>query len=170
MTIDNKILPAHILRLFVWELLKLNAGLEPVNGLIPLVPIEDEPTLAESGEPYLIYGYAEMEAERRDINRRGVLSFRIVAPTSAQLGQISNVISSAFESRDVATEAVNRWSSTNDQLVGIRFTSLKTTYVERGEAAESEGGPVDTVVNIGYEYITDVEIAFPTASGNGLWT
>lgn len=167
--IDNKIVPAHILRLYIWEILKLNTSMTTVNGLVPIVPIEDEPKLSDSGKAYIIYGYADSEANRNDHIRRGVFSARISAPTFAQIGQISNVIASAFESRDVATESVNLWSSQypGGALIGIRFTELITTYVEGGEAPETEGGPVDAVVNISYRFITDLEVNRPVP--NGLW-
>lgn len=168
--ISEKIVPAHVLRLFVWEVLKINSNLETVNDLVPIVPLEDEPVLADTGKPYIIYGYAEMDARKSDLNRRGVLSLRIVAPTTAELTSISNILASVFEDRDRATEAVNRWSSTMPALIGIRFTETRVTFVERGEPAESEGGPVNTVVNISYEYITDLQITLPGVARGGLWT
>lgn len=170
--ISDKIVPAHILRLYVWEILKANTSMTTVNGLVPIVPIEDEPKLADSGKPYIVYGYAETEARVMDEIRQGIVSFRITTPDFGLLGEITNVIATAFESRDFATEAVNRWSNQYPEgaLRGIRFMEVKTTYVEQGEPARTEGGPVDTVVNVSFRYITDLEVTHPTAALGGLWT
>jgi hypothetical protein len=169
--ISDKIIPAHILRLFIWEVLKLNTSMNaPVNGLIPILPIEDEPKVADSGKAYIIYGYSENESGNLDQIRRGVFSARIMAPTFGELVEISNVLGTTFESRDIATEAVNQWSSAyaNGALTGIRFTKLITSYIEGGEASDTEGGPVDGVVNISYEYVTNLKTQLPAYTG--LWS
>lgn len=181
--ITNKIIPAYIIRLFLWEVLSLNEALSKIdtpNGqLIPILPVEDEPRVADSKKAYIIYGYAESEAQRIEQERRGIFSARIWAPTFAQLVEITNLIASTFESSDFATEAVNRYSSNyaGGALVGIRFTHLKTTYIEGGEAAETEGGPVDGVVNISYNYVRSDKnasglplIRIPDTAKGGMWS
>lgn len=179
--ITNKILPAHILRLYVWAVLDQETSMETIpvtmsNGataqLIPVLPIEDEPKVANSGKAYAIYGYAENDSRNLEQVREGVFSLRIIAPTFSQLGDISNAVARAFESSDVATEAVNNFSTdyTNSALVGIRFTHTKVTYVEGGEAGETEGGPMDGVVNIAYRYVNSLPIPVPNTARGGLWS
>lgn len=170
--ITNKILPAHILRLYVWELLKVETSMDTIDTLIPVLPIEDEPKVANSGKAYAIYGYAENESRTLDQIREGIFSLRVIAPTFAQLGQILNTVSLAFESPDIATEVVNKYSSQyqNDLLEGIRFTHVKTTYIEGGEAGESEGGPMDGVVNLAYRYVNHLPTPIPQVARGGLWS
>lgn len=169
--ITNKILPSHILRLYVWEVLKQEGAMQEVNGLIPILPVEDEPKVADSQMAYAIYGYSENDAPFEQI-REGVFSLRVIAPKFAQLGHIINTVARAFESSDISTEAVNRYSSKfpNGALEGIRFTRTKTTYIEGGEAGESEGGPMDGVVNITYRYINRLEIPVVNSAKGGLWS
>ncbi len=169
--ITNKILPAHILRLYVWELLRQEINMSKVNDLIPILPIEDEPKVESANLPYAIYGYAENDSKVDQIHE-GVFSLRVNAPTFAQLGQITNTVALAFESSDIATEAVNRFSSqySGGALLGIRFTFTKVTYIEGGEAAESEGGPVDGIVNVYYRYVNALPNPVVNAARGGLWS
>lgn len=169
--IADKTNGAAILRLYVWELLK--DDLEIINGLIPIIPLSDEPRMAGAGKPYAIYGYADSESRTGlEQIRTGVLSIRFIVPNqdTNMLFSLSNEIAHAFESSDVATEAVNRWSSLNNQLNGIRFTQIGTTYVDGGEGPETEGGDVEATVNIGYRYIKNVPIPIPESAQGGLWT
>lgn len=174
--ITNKILPAHILRLYVWEILDKDTSMDKVQTtrglLVPIVPVEDEALLSNTDKPYAIYGYSESESRVIDQIREGVFSLRVNAPTYAELGQIINTVSRAFESCDVATEAVNNFSSDfpNEALIGLRFTYLKTSYVEGGEASEDEGGPMDGVVNVSYRYVNHLPIPIPDSAKGGLWS
>jgi hypothetical protein len=180
--ITKKIIPAHILRLYIWELLiqEINmqkvAGKDPLTGatfsLVPIIPVEDEPKIADSDKPYAIYGYAENESRNLEQIKEGVFSLRVIAPTFSELTHIINTVALAFESSDISTEAVNRYSSkyTGEALLGLRFTYTKATYVEGGEAAETEGGPMDGVVNITYRYINNLPNPFLNSAKGGLWT
>lgn len=167
---DIKYIPAHIIRLYVWELLQDNAGLTEVNGLIPILPFEEEPKVVNSGKTYLVYGYADNESNRIEQIRRGAVSFRVVTTSSNELAKILNIMSTAFESRDVITESVNLWSSAfpGGAFLGVRFTELYTSYVEGGEPADTEAGPVDGVINISYLYVRENNLSIP--GSGGLWT
>lgn len=158
--ISTKILPAHILRLYIWELLKNNTNMTTVDGLVPVIPIEDEPKLQDSGKSYLIYGYAEQTPTRLPEMRRGTFSLRIIARDFGDLGWITNVIIRAFENSQFAAENINLWSSqfTDGELVGIRFTSAEVSYVEGGSAPDTESGPSEGLVNIAFQYITQQDV------------
>lgn len=169
--ITYKILPAHIIRLYVWELLQQEIGMEKANGLVPILPVEDEPKVADANVPYAIYGFSESEAGNMHVIRNGIFSLRVVAGTLVKLGEIINTVSLGFESPDITTEALNHFANNyqNGLLQGIRFTSVKTGYIEGGEASESEGGEVDGVINISYEYINNMETPV-VGDFNGLWS
>ncbi len=170
--ISNKVLPAHILRLYVWELMKQEIGMQMVNGFVPILPVEDEPKVADTNKTYAIYGYAENDNRSSEQIREGIFTLRIIAPTFSELGQFTNVMSNAFESTDIATEAVNNFSSRypNEALIGITFKYVKVTYVEGGEASTDEGGPMDGVVNVAYRYINHLETPIVNSARGGLWS
>lgn len=170
--IDNKIIPSHIIRLYIWDIVQNRTTMETINGYVPIISIEDEPIIADARKPYIIYGYSEQESTRIEQIRRGAFVARIIAPDFGQLTQIINTIAAAFESTDIATEGLNTFASIypDNRLVGIRFTKAKLGYLEGGEPPESEGGPVEGIVNISYEYISSLEIPVPASVKNsGLW-
>jgi hypothetical protein len=170
--ITNKIIAPYILRMYTWAVLDQETDMQLIDGLVPIIPIEDEQKLATSGQMYAVYGYAENTAARIDQIHEGIFSLRITAPTSSQLGQFINVVTRAFESPDVAVEGLNNFSSRypNKALEGIRFTFAKTSYVEGGSAPDTEGGSMDGVVNVSYRYINRLAVPVPASAKGGLWT
>lgn len=167
--ISNKILPSHIIAEYAWQILRDNNGMAPINGMVPMAPIDDEPNFSDSGMAYGIFAYAENESGQLDVERKGVFSLRLTCKTSGQLGAMLNTLSTAFGNRDIITERMNIWSSTmfTGQFVGIRFTELKTSYVEGGEPPDTEGEPVVGVISISYKYISQLEVSLPGTPG--LW-
>lgn len=174
----NKYLPAHILSLYVWELLQQETGMQKVNGYVPIVPIQETPQL-ESDKPYIIYAYSESPGNRSFQQKAGTFALRFVVPKPADgasqitpLNRMVNTVAQAFQDFDIATEAVNFWSSNfgTGEFVGIRFTHLETSYVEQAEPAETEGGPIDGIVNIAYKCIINTPTPVVNSVPTGLWT
>lgn len=165
--INNKILPAHILIGYTWEVLSLNTSLSKVNGLVPISAIEDEPKLYDSGKTYLVYGWAENESPSQTEIKRGVINLRVMSKSIGETGQVLNVLNRAFENEDRTAENINIWSSTRPEFHGIRFTSVCTAYIESIEPAESEGGKVIGNIAISYNYITNLAVSLPISQG--LW-
>lgn len=164
---DNKILAVYILNNYIWNILQQNnAPISLVNGAIPIVPVLDAPQLAEEGRPYIIYGYAEQFTTGMPEVRTGTLSLRITAGTYSELGEIMTTIARTFEELDVSASHVNEWSSNNQSFVGIRFTSVSTTYVSADTAPDAEGGMYDGTVNITYRYVSHQQVK---QYSNGTW-
>lgn len=152
--IDIRYNAPNILRLYIWDLVKNNvAGQGVINGLIPIVPLEDEPDLADSGKSYFIYGYTENYRNNFPI-RNGAFSLRIVGRDFNELSHITNVLNVAFEDCDLAAANVNSWSSdfAPADLKGITFTSVELAYVDGGSPGEAEGAKSEGIVTLNYEY------------------
>jgi hypothetical protein len=170
--ITDAIVPAHILRLYVWQVLSEQEVLELINNKNPIIPLEDEPELSDAGKNYIIYGYSENDLSGVEYMRQGVVAFRVVAKNSNDLSRITNILAKAFESADIATEAVNIFSTQfdNDVLVGIRFANIKTAYIESMDPESSEGGPVQGTVTLSYRYFSQLPVPVPeTVKNKGLW-
>ncbi len=167
--VNNKITPAHVLRLYIWELMKDNLDWKPVNDYIPIVPVEDEPMLEGSGKAYIVYGYAENNTESDYEIRRGSISLRIVASSFGEIGSIVSTISRALENEDRSAENVNLWSTSalNGQLRGIRLTTIDSIFVETGEPPEKEGDTIDCIMTISFKYISRQTVILPV--DGGLW-
>lgn len=170
--IKNEYVPAHILRLYTWELLRQNLGWSPIpygsGSLIPVIPSEDEPKIAESGRPYIIYGWTENLSGGLVEHRRGVFSMRIIAKTSDEVTKIINTIALAFQEGDISASSIN-WYSTNftADLEGIRFTSTDITYIESAGPPDAENSPQEGIISVAYRYITSQKVK--TYQSNGQW-
>jgi hypothetical protein len=161
--LSNKIVAAHVLRLYVWEMLKVNEVLSEVtiNGktIIPIVPVQDEPELRDSGKAYIIYGWSENEENNVENIQRGNMAFRIIAE----------------DGEDETAASVNWWSTVypNNALVGLRFTWVKTILVESADPAATEGGQVEGNVMVGYRYVSSQQVkTFQSTrvdGSNGSW-
>jgi hypothetical protein len=169
----TKILPAHIIRLYAWDVLQANTDLQPINGYIPVIALDDEPRVADAQKTYVIYGYSDNNDPRSYEIRRGVVAFNVKARSFSELGQITNALSRAFENCDISAAQVNAWSSLfpDNPFHGIRFTTLETIYVEGGFPEKSEGGPLHGLVNVSYEVIiNDETFVLPANAQNTLWS
>lgn len=161
--LNNRINAAHLLRLYAWELLSANGVLSIINAngkdWVPIIPIEDEPELRDSGKAYIIYGWSENEENGLHMIQRGNMSFRIIAEDSNQLSYITNVLTMGFRNEDETANSVNWWASLSDyDFKGLRFTWVKTILVESADPATAEGGQVEGSVMVGYRYITSQEV------------
>jgi|SRR6478752_10111545 len=152
---DNNIGPVNLLTLYIWEALKANLNWTTVNGLIPILPIQDVPKISDSGKNHIVFGFSENYENGVPQIRYGNLALRIIAKKE-DMGAITTTISRLFETGDEAAANVNWWTTNypSGALVGIRFTNTQCTYIDSTEASETEGGPVDGVVNISYRYVT----------------
>jgi hypothetical protein len=169
--ITDQIIPAYIIRLYLWQILLEAEALTLINGKIPVIPLEDEPELSDAGKSYIIYGYAENEATIVDEIRRGTFAARVIARNTNELDRIISIISRAFESPNIATEGLNRFSTAyaNDALIGIRFTYAKTGHTEGFNASPAESGPVEGMLTITYRYINHLPTPVPEGISGGLW-
>ena len=168
--LSNKIVAAHLLRLYAWEMLDANNAIEQITTKdrdtgedilwIPIIPVEDEPELRDSGKAYIIYGWSENEERGDDEVQRGNVAFRIIAEDTNQLSHITSVLARGMNEEDQTANSVNWWSTnyTGADLVGIRFTWIKTVLVESADPASEEGGQVEGNVMVGYRYVSSQRV------------
>jgi len=169
----DKVIPAHILRLYAWDVLQANGLLETINGLIPIIPLEDEPQVADAQMSYIIYGYGENNDARIPEIRRGSMVFRIKARRFGELGPINNALTRAFQGQDIPAARINQWKAKNSNAAAFANISFKTTesvYVEGGYPEDAEGGPLIGIVHITYSVtIQDPGFVLPTNANHPLW-
>ena len=169
----DKVIPAHILRLYAWDVLQANGLLEEINGLIPIIPLEDEPQIADAQKTYIIYGYGENDDPRMPEMRRGSMVFNIKARRFGELGPITNVLTRAFEGLDIPAARINYWKGKNanaSAFANINFKTTSAVYVEGGYPEESEGGPLMGMVHITYSVtVVDPTFVLPVTARNPLW-
>ena len=127
------------------------------KGLVPIVPLGEEPELDKFNKPYLVYGYAESSYGESSGRTVGNIMFAIYSTTFDELSQVANVIGKAFEPDDAA-ENINAYTSTIPAFIGIRFGNVQLTTIEGGTPEETPGGRMSAVVNIRYEYYADYSL------------
>lgn len=163
-----EVVPSSVLIDYIWGLLKFNVGMteDHYDGLVPIVPVAEEPELTEYNRPYLVYGYVENPSRDLYKYRAGQMTFVIYSVNYREINKIMQTMQVAFERWDEAALDVNRYSSTRPEYHGIRFGSISIGHVEGGtpeandqDAPTSEGGRQSGLVNIRYEYFSEVEVA-----------
>lgn len=160
---ENKYIAPYLIRSYVWELLKRNAGMDNSQynvdgtgpGLVPIVPLGEEPEIKEFGLPYLVYGYSESPSTNERIS--GNMAFAIYATNFGKLSEVTNIVAKAFQS-DGAAQNVNRYTSTIPAFVGIRFGFIENTSVDGGAPEDEEGGNMSALVTLRYEYYADYNL------------
>lgn len=148
---------------YVWELWKANAGVGTIPGkngqpLARIAPVSDEPDLSDSGQTYILYGFAEVESGALPVHHTGNFSMRLIAQDFAELSGLVRIIAGAFEIEDEAAQNVNSWTSEREAFHGLRFTSVCVTYIEAADAATTEGGNIEGAINLRYRYVIDAPV------------
>lgn len=160
--------PAYVIRSYVWELLKQNMGMSESHygGLVPIVPVAEEPEISEFSKPHIVYGYALENSGDRAFAGRGSITFAVYDTDFENLTEILNVIGAAFE-RDESANEVNAYSTAKG-FTGIRFGFIRVNFVEGGTPEETEGGRQSALISLGFEYYVDYAIKTYTLLPNGL--
>lgn len=163
---DTVINPAYLLRSYIWALLKNNTDMDEsdYDGLVPIVPVAEEPELSQYTKPYAVYGYALESSGDRAFASRGSMTLAIYETNFRQLTDIMNILYAAFEREEIAAE-VNQYTtnfSVPGQLVnpflGLRFGFIRMNFLEGGTPEETEGGRQSALISLGFEYYTDYNI------------
>lgn len=157
---NPKYSPVYLLRAYAWNLLKINTDMDEAdyNGLVPVVPLNEEPEMTEFNKPYLIYGYTLQNPGRLSEKGEGSMSFAIQSTDFGDITTIINILSAAFGRQDESARDVNNFTSTIGPFVGIRFGSIELGFAEGGSPEETEGGRMTGIVNIRFNYFVDYNV------------
>lgn len=149
-----------MLNLYIWELLKKNAGMKLIDyatntnpaGKIPIVPADD-PDMQSTGKPYMVYGWSEDPAGPNGAVRGGTLVYAIYSNSVSDINKIMNIIVTALAEDDTARR-INKWSSTytGGALIGITFTDARIAFGEGASPADQEGGREVATLTMKYEF------------------
>lgn len=164
---DPKYSPVYVLRAYAWNLLKNNTTMRESDygGLIPIVPVAEEPELTQYDKPYLVYGYALDGAGDLYARQSGSMSFVIYSTRFGEITQILNILSEGLGRQDESAQDVNEFSDTEPAFSGMRFGHVSLGFVEGGapegsdaRAPLTEGGRQSGLINVNFEYYVDYDI------------
>lgn len=160
---NPRVSPAYLLRSYAWWLLKNNTSMKESDygdegGLIPIVPLAEEPEITLYDKPYLVYGYALDSTGDLYARQRGSMSFAVYAKTFGEITTILNILSEGFGRQDESAKDINDYTSTIPGYIGIRFGTVEVGFVEGGTPEETEGGRQSGVFNMRFEYYVDYNV------------
>lgn len=170
---DTVVSPVFILRQYAWEVLKANTDMVESDydsnndgiGVVPIVPLAEEPELTEFDKPYLVYGYALDGTGDLHARKTGSLSFVVYSTRFREITDILTILEEAFGRQDETARDINEWSSSKAPFIGLRFGYVRIGLVEGGtpespgdRAAETEGGRMSGLINIRFEYYVEYDV------------
>lgn len=169
MKIDEVVSPIYLLRSYTWALLQANDhdtwDTTKYGGMIPIVPLSEEPDLAEYEGPHIVYGYAMHATGSLYIHNEGSLTYAIYDQNFRRLTKTLITLQTAFERQDEAARDVNNYAagvtgSTAESFPfrGIRFGSIDIGFVEGGSPEDTEGGRQSALINIRFLYYADYDV------------
>ena len=161
---NPEVIPPYLLVDYAWEVLKLNMpdvwDESKYGGLVPVVPLSEEPELDEFDGPHIVYGYADDPTGDLFAMSGGALTFALYDQNFRRLSKTLNVLKATFERQDQAAKDVNQYSTErhNGAFVGIRFGSISIAFVEGGTPEEQEGARQSALIGITYSYFADYQV------------
>lgn len=156
--------PAFALRNYIWAVLKAN---EPTTwdeskygGLVPIVPLNEEPELGEFPGPRIIYEYSLSNRGTEYYRGRGAMTFAVRDSNYRRLTRTMNIIDEALGRQDDSARDVNDYLDRLDSQVGfnLSFGNIFLSFAESGTPETEEGGPQVGVVNVSFTYFTEYDI------------
>jgi len=158
---DIHITPSALVRAYIWQLLQTNLGWKSsdYDGLVPVVPVSEEPELTEYNKPYIVYGYAEAPTyDNQHYCNRGSMTFLVYSTTIGEINAVMNVLSTALGREDDTARDINNFTSRTEQFKGMRFGTVSLGFGEGPSPEESEGGRQSALLNIRFEYFVDYPV------------
>lgn len=157
--------PSLIIRSYLWAVLKIN---EPAvwnesnyGGLVPIVPLGEEPELSQFAGPHIIY--VHNQSPNDGARSHGGMTIVIADNNFRHLVKTMNIIKHALDRSDESARDVNHFSSNHTvgstkPFLGLRFGTIRTVYTEGPEPPETEGGRNSAAIDIDYEFYTDYSV------------
>lgn len=150
----------YALNSYTWKLLQVNLGWKEWKGVPPIIPVQQQPELMQSGRAFMVYGSAlHPPGHLYQLNTEAV-SYVIYAPTATETNRVVNLLFDTFKRQDDAAADVNDWlaaeATSRGSHRGVYFTSIRATVAEKAERpADEEGGYLAGMVMVTAQFITD---------------
>lgn len=151
----------YALNSYTWKLLEANLSWTRWNGVPPIIPVQQQPEIMQSGKPFIVYGSAIHPPEHLHALNKEAVAYMVYATTATEVNKICNLLSETFRRQDESADDVNDWlvieaGSRTGGHRGVHFATVKTMMVEKAEnAAEEEGGYFAALVLIEAKYTID---------------
>lgn len=135
------------------------------GGLIPIVPLNEEPELQEyDTQPRIIYEFSNSETGTQWFKGRGQVTFAVHDHNFRRLTKAMNILEESFGRYDESARDVNDYvQRLKDRPVqkidfDISFGHIRCTFSQSGTPEQDEGGPMIGLVNIQFDYFVEYDI------------
>lgn len=176
-TVTSVLSPVYLIRSYVWEVLKKNDpntwDESKYGGIVPIVPLAEEPELDSYTGPHIVYGYAISRANELPARRTATMTFVIYDQNFRRLTKTMNILQVALGRDDETARDINKFTShysvqqgaeTAYPYHGLSFGYVSLGYAEGGTPEESEGGRQSALMSISFEYYVDYDVITDVSS------
>lgn len=134
------------------------------GGLIPIVPLNEEPEFLEFNGPRIVYEYSMSQRGATPYRGRGTVTFAVRDHNYRRMTKAMNILDEALGREDESARDVN-WFT--DQLrnrfinpvpFNISFGHIRLSFVESGTPETEEGGMMVGIVQVSFDYFTEYVI------------
>jgi len=146
--------PVYALNQYVWRVLEANLGWDADNyeAPLPIVPSSQQPELLASGHPFIVYGANYPPVAHLYVLRNCTVAYNIYSTSSTEVNNVVELFLDAFEGQDESAARVNNFLDAEGRNRGITFGTIRPTFAEKAEPAESEGGYAAGMVMLDLKY------------------
>lgn len=132
------------------------------GGLVPIVPLNEEPELSEFDGPRIIYDFTNTETGTMYFKGRGTVTFAIRDHNYRRMTRAMNILTESFGRFDESAHDVNEFIELNKAQTGVDFNlsfgHIRVPFAESGTPETEEGGMMVGIVNIAFDYFTEYDI------------
>lgn len=169
---DTRVAPVYVLIDYVYEALAADNpdwNKNNYDGLIPIVPLSEEPELTEYDGPKAIYEFAMSQRGSMYYRGQGSVSFAVRDSNFRRLTRSLNVIDNVLGRMDDSARDVNDfvdWLKTTKNIdFDVSFGNIRLSFIESGTPETEEGGPQVGVISVLFDYFVEYpEPVFPWSS------
>lgn len=155
--------PAHVIRQYVWALLR-SADFATwteakYGGLVPIVPLNEEPELDEFDGPRIVYEYTHRNTGTAHYRGLGNMTLAIRDNDFRRLGRTMNTLETALgrldESARDLNDFIDRMKTDKNVVYGISFGYVEIGFSQSGTPEREEGGRMVGIVDLNFDYFVE---------------
>lgn len=161
MTADS-VAPVFVLIDYAYECLATEDNAwhrDNYDGLVPIVPLNEEPELTEFDGPRAIYEYTMSQRGRMYYRGQGNVTFAIRDHSFHRMARALNILDNALGREDESARDVNDFvdylKETRSIDFDVSFGHFNLNFVESGTGEIEEDGPLTGVISVSFDYFVD---------------
>lgn len=161
---DKVVAPVFALIDYAYAVLNANDPVtwdrEKYGGLIPIVPLSEEPELSDYDGPRIVYDYSMTDTGTLYQRGRGTVSFAILDHNYRRLTRAMNILQESFGRLDESARDVNDWLERRKPVADfdVSFGFIRVPFAESGTPETEEGGRQVGVVGLAFDYFVEYDI------------